>query len=183
LETSTPEDWETDPFENEPDPAPDSAQRIRAQTQAYQTGKSWAINLHFPGEHEWDEDSCHPGCCTRIDPAPDSAPDTAPDSAPDSDSNEGLGKKLFLSAIVVERARQDAKFGDQSEHTDELWNMILSEGVGEVARAALEHRFRQAQGAPPENIHEHREHLEKELVEVAAVCCAWYETLLRWRSR
>ena len=40
----------------------------------------------------------------------------------------------ILEAVLLERERQDALWGDQSHHPDEWWNVIATEENGEVAR-------------------------------------------------
>ena len=62
--------------------------------------------------------------------------------------------------ISEERARQDRLWGDQSARDRWLWLAILTEEVGEVAKAILE-------GKP----------LRGELVQVAAVAVAALEAL------
>ena len=71
-----------------------------------------------------------------------------------------------LSTVVVneirqERRRQRIKWGPQT-HSDLYWLAILSEEVGEAAKAALE---------------EESGDLRAELVQVAAVACAWLDQL------
>ena len=68
--------------------------------------------------------------------------------------------KIF-DDITSERKLQLDKWGEQ-RHDDEFWHLILSEEVGEVAKAILE------EGAVE---------LRKELVSVAAVAVAWVELL------
>ena len=63
--------------------------------------------------------------------------------------------------IDEERQRQDAKWGDQSGHSDEKWLAILVEEVGEVSQAILQQYDR------------HK--LLAELGQVAAVAVAWME--------
>lgn len=60
----------------------------------------------------------------------------------------------IIADVIAEMNRQDAKWGDQSHHPILLWNAILGEETGEVAKAALEN-----------NLNE----LELELIQVAAV--------------
>lgn len=66
-----------------------------------------------------------------------------------------------LLAVAGERARQDAKWGEQN-HDDLYWLGILTEEVGEVARATIEGTANHA-----------------EIVQVAAVAVAWIECQLR----
>lgn len=60
----------------------------------------------------------------------------------------------IIANVIAEMDRQNAKWGDQSHHPTLLWNAILGEEAGEVAKASLE-----------ENLDE----LETELIQVAAV--------------
>ena len=70
-----------------------------------------------------------------------------------------------MDAVLAERGRQDAKWGVQDHHPA-IWLAILSEEVGEAARAILE-------GG------ETRDGLRDELVQVAAVAVAWIECMDR----
>lgn len=70
-----------------------------------------------------------------------------------------------LQDVVAERARQDAKWVDQSHHRDTTWLTILTEEVGEVAKAILQCSS--------------YEELYRELVQVAAVAVAWMEAMRR----
>lgn len=63
---------------------------------------------------------------------------------------------------MIERCEQDTKWGKDRVLSANLWNTVLSEEVGEVARAILEHD---------------NENLKTELIQVAAVCVAMYEAL------
>lgn len=69
--------------------------------------------------------------------------------------------KEILYAVADERARQNAKWGEQN-HTDLRWLGILMEEVGEVA----------------EDVNEDRVPLI-ELIHAAAVCVAWVEAITR----
>lgn len=60
----------------------------------------------------------------------------------------------IISDVIKEMDQQNAKWGDQSHHPILLWNAILGEETGEVAKASLE-----------ENLNG----LETELIQVAAV--------------
>jgi NTP pyrophosphatase (non-canonical NTP hydrolase) len=67
--------------------------------------------------------------------------------------------------IAAERKRQDKMFGPHAgfdQQTSDKSLVILAEEFGEVARAVYEGDY---------------ENLEEELVQVAAVCWAWLETL------
>lgn len=68
----------------------------------------------------------------------------------------------ILIDVLNERNRQDNKFGPQRHQHPFLWNTILTEEVGEVAKASLEAEY---SNAP---ISDYRQ----ELVEVAAVAIA-----------
>lgn len=73
-----------------------------------------------------------------------------------------------LQDIVEERARQDAKWGQQN-HEAPVWSSILGEEVGEACQALLHDLYGgQAAGT-----------LRKELVQVAAVAVQWIECLDR----
>jgi hypothetical protein len=67
----------------------------------------------------------------------------------------------ILLVVASERARQDAKWGEQN-HDDLYWLGILMEEVGEAAKDVIENR------SP-----------HKELIEVAAVAVAWVEAITR----
>jgi NTP pyrophosphatase (non-canonical NTP hydrolase) len=87
-----------------------------------------------------------------------------------SDAWQGLApepeKQVVVSAIqrvMAERARQDAKWGEQN-HEPGKWLLILAEELGEVAKSQLEGD---------------RANYIKELVQSAAVLVAWIECELR----
>lgn len=69
----------------------------------------------------------------------------------------------ILQKIRDERARQDAKWGEQN-HSDVWWHVILSEEFGEVPRAIFEGD---------------EAGLDAELIQVAAVAVAWLESRRR----
>lgn len=73
-----------------------------------------------------------------------------------------------LQEVMAERARQDAKWGEQN-HTDEGWLPILVEELGEVSKAMLEHKYGDGSA----------EDIRKELVQTAAVSLAWLECIER----
>ena len=76
---------------------------------------------------------------------------------------------VALLDVRVERLKQDQKWGDQSEHSDAIWQAILTEEVGECAQAVLHNGFGgKAAGT-----------LRDELVQVAAVAVAWVEAIDR----
>jgi|TARA_R110002110_G_scaffold110681_3_gene275806 NTP pyrophosphatase (non-canonical NTP hydrolase) len=67
--------------------------------------------------------------------------------------------------VLGERKRQDDKWGDQLYNTNERWNVIGVEEVGEVAKSILDR--------------DKDMHLYEEIVQVAAVYVAWAESLQR----
>ncbi len=69
----------------------------------------------------------------------------------------------WITCIKAERARQDAKWGEQ-DHDDLYWLGILMEEVGELAKSIIEN--------DPKNG-------AKELIQSAAVCVAWMEAIDR----
>lgn len=70
--------------------------------------------------------------------------------------------------IVVERSKQDEKWGEQNHH-DEWWLAILGEEFGECAQAVLHDRFGgKAYGT-----------LRDELIQLVAVGVAWIECIDR----
>lgn len=71
---------------------------------------------------------------------------------------------LFLE-VAREMERQDAKFGSQRKHSDLLWLAILTEEVGESAKAILENS-----------------NLREELIQVAAVAVQWVNAIDRRKS-
>ncbi len=71
-------------------------------------------------------------------------------------------REQVYALITAERTRQDAKWGSNRDLHPYLWLTILTEEVGEVARAAL--------GNDPDN-------LRDELVQVAAVAIAQLEAM------
>lgn len=71
-----------------------------------------------------------------------------------------------LAEVMAERARQDEKWGPDRDLDDLLWLAILSEEVGETAKAIIE----------PEDVW-------AELVQVAAVALAWLECMERRDAR
>lgn len=66
----------------------------------------------------------------------------------------------ILLLIVQERIRQDELYGKNRTLSPLLWLTILTEELGEVARAILEH--------DPEN-------LKTELIQLTAVAIAWLQ--------
>lgn len=71
-----------------------------------------------------------------------------------------------IARVMEERARQDAKWGEQN-HDPGKWSLILAEELGEVSKSALEGD---------------RANYLIELVQAAAVLVAWLECELRKES-
>ena len=74
-----------------------------------------------------------------------------------------VARAVVLEDILAEREFQDNKWGDQVNNTNELWNVIATEEVGEAAR----------------EIYEHGDNLYTEVIQCAAVYMAWAEALHR----
>lgn len=77
--------------------------------------------------------------------------------------NNHLLRSTIKEAVDLERYYQDQKWGIQN-HEDQKWLTILTEEIGEVAKAILEQK-------PNE--------VKEELVQVTAVCVAWLEAIER----
>lgn len=75
---------------------------------------------------------------------------------------------VVLDDVVLERLRQDTKWGEQN-HSPVWWHAILAEEVGELAKAILELQFA---GKPTSAVRE-------ELIQVAAVAIAAIESIDR----
>ena len=73
----------------------------------------------------------------------------------------------ILEAVLLERERQDALWGNQSHHPNAWWNVIATEENGEVARDVYEHN---------------EEKLLEELIQACAVYFAWAEAVYRKRE-
>jgi NTP pyrophosphatase (non-canonical NTP hydrolase) len=73
----------------------------------------------------------------------------------------------ILAAIVAERGRQNRKFG-QTDHDFGTWMVILTEELGEAARAHIEGKYADR---------------HKELVQSAAVVVACLENLYAQRNK
>jgi NTP pyrophosphatase (non-canonical NTP hydrolase) len=73
-----------------------------------------------------------------------------------------MHEKVF-ALILAERERQDAKWGSQRHLAPLVWLAVLTEEIGEVAKAILEHE--------PSGVRD-------ELVQVAAVAVAWLSALI-----
>lgn len=81
-----------------------------------------------------------------------------------------MDRKELFSLVRAERDRQDSKFGPHggmNAYNDGERLCVLAEEFGEVARALNDSDF---------------PNLQDELVQTAAVCIAWLETLEDWRS-
>lgn len=73
-----------------------------------------------------------------------------------------------VALVADERARQNAKWGEQTHH-DFVWLAILMEEVGELAQAITQTEH----GGP------HAGTAKAELVQVAAVAVQWIECMER----
>jgi len=91
--------------------------------------------------------------------------------------------RKILADITAERGRQDSKFGEQN-HAPQDWLMILTEEVGEFARAHMDLYYTQplepgvsaeGQASFAASLDAKRRHLREELVQVAAVAVAMLE--------
>lgn len=79
-----------------------------------------------------------------------------------------MHRPKVIKTISEERERQDVKWGEQN-HSDEWWQLILTEEVGEVSQAILHDEFGgKAAGQ-----------VKAELVQLAAVAVAWLECIER----
>lgn len=88
---------------------------------------------------------------------------------PYPDGEQSIGRmREALALIIVERVRQDAKWGEQN-HDPFTYLTVLTEEVGELAQAALHTRFGGEKAAG----------LLDEAVQTAAVALAIVECLLR----
>lgn len=76
-----------------------------------------------------------------------------------------------VTLVLAEMNRQDRKWGAQRKHHSHKWVSILTEEVGEVAKAALE----QENNLIPNEADE----FLKECVQVAAVACQMIEARMR----
>ena len=74
-----------------------------------------------------------------------------------------MNKEDILNSILIERQKQDDKWGEQN-HDVYKWLAILGEEVGEANKAALE---------------ESKEDLINELIQIGAVTVAMIESLKR----
>lgn len=78
--------------------------------------------------------------------------------------------KIIIKAILDERKRQDEKWGDHGKNTNGKWLAILTEEVGEAARAILDENRTDAPASKRRVTG-----LEEELIQAAAVIIAWLE--------
>ena len=76
-----------------------------------------------------------------------------------------MHQDAVVQDILNERIRQDGIWGDQVQNSNERWNVIAVEEVGEVARAIYEDDL---------------VNLYKEVIQTAAVYVAWAEAIRRW---
>lgn len=76
-------------------------------------------------------------------------------------------KKNPLVLVAAEMYRQIELWGDQCGKPQGIWSAILTEEVGEVAKAVLDNDV---------------ENLKEELIQVAAVAASWYNCLTREQS-
>lgn len=93
-------------------------------------------------------------------------------------------EKVF-NDIVLERQRQNEKWGEQNHNTVE-WIAILTEEVGEAAKEAVDYHFKNNIPNQKESCHFNEDRdiqhftlvrLRKELIEVAAVAVQIVECL------
>jgi hypothetical protein len=82
-------------------------------------------------------------------------------------STKELTRAKVLEQVLLERERQDLKWGDQTFNSDEHWTVILTEELGEVAREVYERN---------------EADMYTEIIQCAAVCFAWAEAF-RNRSK
>ena len=71
----------------------------------------------------------------------------------------------MIKDLLNERTRQNNIWGDQVQNTNDRWNVIAVEEVGEVARSIYE---------------EDDINLYREIIQTAAVYVAWAEAIRRW---
>jgi hypothetical protein len=100
----------------------------------------------------------------------------------------------FLAAVVAERARQDAKFPDCSDLPDSDSNPVARATFEAIARNACNRAYREGRCTFSHVLEEEAaevltaaaegdvDALERELVQVAAVCKRWLEAIARRRA-
>ena len=71
-------------------------------------------------------------------------------------------RAIVTEQFLAERENQEGKWGEQLQHTDEYWTVILAEEFGEVAREVYE---------------KNTKNLYDELIQCGAVCMAWAEAI------
>jgi len=71
-----------------------------------------------------------------------------------------LARAMVLEQVLAERERQDKRWGDQTFNTDDHWTVLLTEGLGDVAREVYE-----------KNLSD----MYTEIIQCAAICFAWAE--------
>lgn len=76
----------------------------------------------------------------------------------------------FLQKIQDERKRQDEKWGEQNHHPL-MWFSIMGEEYGEMCKAFNEYTF--------DSDCNHLEDMQREAIQVAAVCVAMLECIDR----
>ncbi|ELK38867.1 hypothetical protein D478_27439, partial [Brevibacillus agri BAB-2500] len=84
-------------------------------------------------------------------------------------------KAEAIRSVIEERARQDAKWGEQN-HEPQLWLSILGEEFGELCQAVNETVFN---NGPEERVKGGYVNMRAEAVQVAAVAVAFIEALDR----
>lgn len=85
----------------------------------------------------------------------------------------------FLNLVYKERQAQDEKWGDQSLKSNATWGLILGEEYGEICREILDS---DVAGCPAAHTwgnmgRKRLMNLKNELVQLAAVACAFHEAL------
>lgn len=86
-----------------------------------------------------------------------------------------VASSTAIDAVIAERKRQDAKWGQQN-HDPQYWTGILMEEVGELAEAINETVFN---NGPDERAKGGYANMRAEAVQVAAVAVAFVEMLDR----
>ena len=87
-------------------------------------------------------------------------------------------QQMALTFVLLERCKQDQKWGVERSLEEGLWYRILGEEFGEVGRATLE----KAGKYDPDTFEDWepaRAALAEELAQVAAVAVSWLEQLIR----
>lgn len=74
-----------------------------------------------------------------------------------------MEQKDILEKISLERDRQDKLYGKLRKFTAPCWYTILGEECGEIGRGVMRNE----------------ENLKEELIQTAAICVAWLETIDR----